>query len=141
MSETSDRNRAIRQAAWVDRALHGGRSDSVTPLGLTPEELYRAAGWRELTPPEVKSPEAARPAMKAYWGENFSLKPDRDQVIAQHTDQAMLAILREPELQHIFTGTAQDFDTIHELQRQVSSAINDSYRDGYEARFFETEEE
>lgn len=137
MSEYSPTD--IHHLAWADKMLHDGESDSITPLGLTPEEMYRAR-WRA---PDEQLPKRSQEDMnrlyrEEFWGESLHKKRDRDMTVHLHVDKVMVDLLNDPELQHIFTGTAKDFDTIHELQSIVYYAVSESFTDGFAARYFET---
>lgn len=142
MTENDD-HRDVHHQEWLRRTINGGESDAVTPLEMTPEEMYRAAGWRDLGQKPTMTEErieAERDAMRAFWGEGFSIKADRDLEIAKRTDWVMLELLNNPELRHIFTGTARDFDTVHELQKIVHLAVQEAFTDGFITRFQETRE-
>lgn len=139
----SDDHRDVHHREWLRRTASGGESDAVTPLEMTPEEMYRAAGWRDLGAKPTMTREridAEKDAMRAFWGEVFSLKDGRDLEIAKRTDWVMLELLNNPELTHIFTGTAKDFDTIHELQKIAYLAVQEAFTDGFITRFEETRE-
>lgn len=139
----NNENSEVHHREWARSMAHDGVSDAVTPLEMTPEEMYRAAGWEDFggqpSPDEVKVA-AGREATKAFWGKDFLLKDGRDLEIAKRTDWAMITLLRDPELQQIFTGTAKDFDTIHELQGVVSAAVREAFTDGFTTCFDETKQ-
>ena len=130
----AEEHSSIRQAAWADKILHGGESDTTKPIGLSPLEMYRA------TRPEIDMPstsidakpwEEGQAVYRTFWGKGFEKKQGRDTKVAWLADVAITALLRDPELEHIFTDTARDFDTIHELQRFMSSLASRAFVEGF----------
>ena len=132
--------RAIGQAAWAEKMLHGGESNDTTNLGLTPEAMYRAR-FHQISKPDsfTRSDEDDKAAYRALWGPDFSEKIKKeDMPVAYLADRAMLNVVGDSYLAHIFRGTAVDFDTLHELQKIISTAVRQAYTEGYAARFMET---
>jgi hypothetical protein len=129
--KTSDHN-AVRQAAWAEQMLNDGVSDSVKPVGLTPLEMYRT-GRAEFTAPTPRTDDEDKAVFRALWGPSFEKKNSRDTQVAWLADTAMVELVRNPELAHLFDGTARDFSTIHELQRHAFRITQDAYTEGFAA--------
>lgn len=125
----------IRAAAWAERLLKGGASDDSREIGLSTEEMYRS-GFREIAgPARPQTQEEQVAAVGAMWAPGMERKDDCDQDQAYIVDHTIAAgIVRNPELRHIFHGTAADFDTLHELQKVISEGVRNAYRAGYAQR-------